>query len=262
MSVVNKSDATLYYEVTGEGFPVIFLHGGGGNTLCWFQQVPFFSQYYKVITVDLRGFKNSRCDPACVHTRYFPDDLRAVMDAEGIDRAALVCQSLGAWAGLPLAVSAPERVASLFITGSPTPAYSPENWQVLKTAGDTFNQGKFGGTGRNGGTGWNRAFLELNPELFFLYSQIKRLNGPFDACTMQDEEVKLYPRDFASYRVPTLIGGGSHDDFLTPDSHKHVATLIPGAEIYTFENAGHSPYYETPEEYNKVLYEFLRNMLN
>lgn len=107
---VNTPDASLYYEVHGEGHPVIFVHGGGGNTMCWFQQVPYFRDRYKVVTVDLRGFKQSHCAPRLVHPRYFPDDMRAIMDALGVERAAFVCQSLGAWAGLPLAVRSPERV--------------------------------------------------------------------------------------------------------------------------------------------------------
>ncbi|NUU65488.1 alpha/beta hydrolase [Enterobacteriaceae bacterium BIT-l23] len=253
MPFIQKEDATIYYEVHGEGFPVIFVHGGGGNTLCWFQQVPYFSRRYKVITVDLRGFKNSRCDPQYAHPRYYPDDIRAIMDAEGITRAAFVCQSLGAWAGLPLAVREPQCVACLFITGSPTPAWSEQNWQVLRRGGDTFNSGKLG----SGGVGWNREFMEKNPQRFFLYSQIRLLNGPFDARTMQDDELKLYPEDFKAYRVPTLVGGGLHDDFLTPDSHLHVVTLIPGAQSYTFERAGHSPYFEVPDEFNHVLETFL-----
>lgn len=257
MPTINTPDTSLYYEVHGEGHPVIFVHGGGGNTMCWFQQVPYFSSRFKVITVDLRGFKRSHCAPELVHPRYFPDDMRAIMAAEQIDRAAFVCQSLGAWAGLPLAVHSPELVSCLFITGSPTPAWSQENWRVLTEAGDIFNSGRLGGAGRGDGVGWNRKTVEERPELFFLYSQIKQLNGPFDARTMQDDCVKLHPEDFAGYAVPTIIGGGSHDDFLTPTSHFHVEQLIPGAQSYTFADAGHSPYFETPDEFNQVAGEFL-----
>lgn len=258
MPTVKTPDVNLYYEIHGEGHPVFFVHGGGGNTMCWFQQVPFFQRRYKAITVDMRGFKQSHCAPELVHPRYFPDDMLAIMDAEGIDRAAFVCQSLGAWAGLPLAVRHPERVSCLFITGSPTPAWSEENWHVLKTAGDTFNSGRLGGAGRGDGVGWNRKTVKERPELFFLYSQIKQLNGPFDARTMQDDSVKLHPEDFADFSVPTFIGGGTHDDFLTPTSHLHVQTLIPGAQTYTFEDAGHSPYFETPDEFNQVAGRFLK----
>ncbi|KXO90490.1 alpha/beta fold hydrolase [Tsukamurella pseudospumae] len=258
MPYAPSGDIDVYYETAGSGHPLFFVHGGGGNTMCWFQQVPYFAERYRVITVDLRGFKNSRCPPEQSHPRHYPDDILAIMNAEGIDRAAFCCQSLGAWAGLPLAARHPERVSALFINGSPTPAYSPQNWEVLRTAGDTFNAGHGGNRGGDdAAVGWNRTFVKEHPEVFFLYSRIKELNPGFDARTMQDDDIKLFPEDLAGFTTPTLMAGGSHDDFLTPTSHLHVATLIPGAVPHTFEESGHSAYFETPGEFNAVLESFL-----
>lgn len=137
-----------------------------------------------------------------------------------------------------------------------TPAYSEENWKVLKKGSDIFMGSSFG---RGSGTGWNRRTLETNPELVFLYSQIKALNPApgFNSATMMDDAVKLHPRDFEGYRVPTLITGGAHDDFLVPGSHNHTATLIPGCDSYTFQDAGHSAYFETPLEFNRIVAGFL-----
>ena len=91
----------------------------------------------------------------------------------------------------------------------------------------------------------------------FLYPQIKGLNPHFNSTAMMDESCKVYPAQLEGYRIPTVITGGSHDDFLNPESHFHTATLIPGAETYTFANAGHSAYFETPDEFNSVVEGFL-----
>jgi pimeloyl-ACP methyl ester carboxylesterase len=254
MPVAQAEGAKIYYEVHGEGHPVFFIHGGGGNTLAWFQQVPFFSKSFKVITVDLRGFKFSTCEPDAAHPKYFPADIRSIMKNEGIARAAFVCQSLGAWAGLPLAARHPELVSCIAINGSPTPAYSEENWRVLRSSGDIFNSGRMG---RTGAIGWSKTYPARNPAMYFLYAQLKELNRPFDARRMQEDSVKLHPQDFANYSVPTLVAGGAHDDFLTPTHHVHVATLIPGAVTHTFPNAGHSAYFETPDEFNQAVSGFL-----
>lgn len=244
----------LYYETHGQGRPVVFVHGGGGNTLSWFQQVPHFARSWRVVTVDLRGFKNSTCAPEDVHPKHFPDDMRAVLDAEGIDKAAFVCQSLGAWAGLPLAVRHPDRVACLVLTGSPTPAYSERNWQVLRESGERFNSR----TGQGVAKGFlSTEFAHRHPHMHFLYDQIRLLNGPFDARRMQDEVVRLHPLDFQGYGTPTLMMGGELDHFLTPDSHRHVATLIPGAELYSFPDSAHSAYFEEPDLFNRVVEDFL-----
>ena len=188
MPYANSSGVQIYYETHGEGSPIVFVHGGGGNTLSWFQQVPHFSKRFRAITVDLRGFKNSKCPVDQVHPKYFADDMRAVMDAEKIESASFVCQSLGAWAGLPLAVRHPERVTCLVLTGSPTPAYSEQNWQVLRESGDRFNSRKDKGVAVSF---LPPAFTRARPEMHFLYDQIRMLNGPFDARLMQDECVRL-----------------------------------------------------------------------
>jgi len=258
MPTIQHNGVPLYYEVTGTGYPLIFIHGGGGNTMAWYQQVPHFSKHYKVITVDLRGFKNSPCAPELSHPQYYADDMRAIMDAENLPHAAFICQSLGAWAGLRVAVQTPERISCLFVNGSPTPAYSEENWRVIDRANGFFMGGGFG---RGSGVGWNKALLAQNPELVFLYSQIKALNPGFNSHQMRDESIKVYPADLAGYSVPTLIAGGTHDDFLNPTSHLHVASLIPGAESYTFEDAGHSAYFETAKEFNQVVDDFLARHL-
>lgn len=251
-----SDDTRIYYETYGDGAPVLFIHGGGGNTICWYQQVPFFARKYKVIVMDLRGFKNSPCVPERNHPRHYPADVLAILEQEGIGKVNLVCQSLGAWAGLPLAVKHPERVQTLFISGSPTPAYSPETWEILRKAGKTFDDGRH--DLRSKSIGWNRKNVEARPEMLHLYGCIKALNPKgFLALTMQADDVKIHPTEFEGYRVPTLMTGGSHDDFLTPESHHLVAKLLPGSRKYTFEDSGHSPYFETPDEFNRVVLEFL-----
>ena len=151
-------------------------------------------------------------------------------------------------------VQTPERVSCLYINGSPTPAYSEENWGVMARANGIFLGSEFS---RGAGVGWNRVTLQTRPDLIFLYSQIKSLNPPFDSTPMADEVIKLYPADFANYRVPTVVAGGSHDDFLNPLSHFHSASLIPGAESHTFADSGHSAYFENADEFNASVQAFL-----
>ena len=59
MPRVERPNAAIYYEVCGEGPPLVFAHGAGGNTLVWWQQVPYFAARYRVVTFDHRGFGRS-----------------------------------------------------------------------------------------------------------------------------------------------------------------------------------------------------------
>ena len=211
MPTIARQDATLYYETHGSGHPLVFIHGGGGNTLAFYQQVMHFRDRYRVITMDLRGFHRSVLAPGVVsHPADFPDDLLAVLDAEGIASAALVCQSLGAWAGLPLAVRHPERVSCLFINGSPTPAYSEKTGArcaappASSTRPAPNATRPWAGTARLPGT--PGADVPVRPD-----------QAAEPRLRLHADDGRARPaasRDFAGYAVPTLVAGGSHDDFL------------------------------------------------
>ncbi len=118
---VNRPDAKIFYQVAGGGERDLFLLPPCQvvtHSRMWKHQVPYLSRYFRVITMDQRG--NGRSDrPA---TGYdldrMADHTRAVLDAAGVERAALVCFSRGAWAGAILASRHAERVERVVLTGS------------------------------------------------------------------------------------------------------------------------------------------------
>src|SRR5439155_13332358 len=103
----------------GAGPAVVFSHGLGGHTLFYYQQVPYFARHYRAILFDHRGFGRSICPLELVHPKFFADDLAAILDREQVDKAAIVCQSMGGLAGLPFALRCPDRAAALVLASSP-----------------------------------------------------------------------------------------------------------------------------------------------
>src|SRR5918993_1417596 len=95
-SVKVSNMASIYYEVHGDGPALVLAHGMGGNHASWFNQVPFFSRSFKVVTFDHRGFGNSRELEGGADRSRFPDDLKNILDQLGIAKAVLVAQSMGA----------------------------------------------------------------------------------------------------------------------------------------------------------------------
>ncbi|HKA56879.1 MAG TPA: alpha/beta hydrolase, partial [Candidatus Binatia bacterium] len=79
----------LYYETHGNGPALVLAHGGGGSHLSWWQQVPELSKTYKVITFDHRSFGQSLDAPDGPGPRAFVQDLTALLDHLGVDKAAL-----------------------------------------------------------------------------------------------------------------------------------------------------------------------------
>ena len=102
----------LYYEEHGAGPAVVFAHGAGGNHLSWWQQVPVFSRKYRCVTFDHRGWGLS-LDGHDAGPAAFVEDLRELLDHLGIERAALVAQSMGGLTCLSFAIAYPQRVWAL-----------------------------------------------------------------------------------------------------------------------------------------------------
>ena len=253
MAYVKRSNATLYYEVHGDGPALVFAHGAGGNTLIWWQQLPWFARSRRVVTFDHRGFGRSACAPADFHAREFAGDLRAILDAAGIERAALVCQSMGGWTGLRAALAFPERVACLVLSGTPGGVLTPRVLEAFARIGRIA-----AGEGIRGGPALAPDFPARQPELAHLYDQIGALNPglpPAGLATLAQARVE--PAELAGYAVPTLMISGEHDQLFPPDALKEAAAQIPGCRLVSFPGSGHSPYFEDAPRFNRLVAEFL-----
>ncbi|HWI84920.1 MAG TPA: alpha/beta hydrolase [Sphingomonas sp.] len=256
MPYIDVPDARLRYDVTGEGPLLVFVHGAGANGTVFFQQVAHFARTHRVLCMDMRGFGGSLCNPDTFHPRCFPDDLARILDIEADGPAAVVCQSMGAWAGLPLAVREPARFRALVLSGSPTPAYGPHH-AALTNVSRTFKRAGDGERVDPTQLGFTEHFVRERPDLLALYQILARQNQKVDTSHITDPELRLLPEHFEGYAVPTLVMSGVQNKLLGPDTHKIAASFIPGAEVYTFLDSGHSSYFEEPDHYNRVVGEFL-----
>src|SRR5690606_25363449 len=125
MPYVDVSAGRLYYEVHGDGPPVVMAHGVGGNHASWFRQIPAFAAKYQVITFDHRGFGNST-DPEERGRAAFVDDLEALLADLKLDRVILIGQSMGGGTVAPFTCRRPERVRALVHCDSLAAADLPE----------------------------------------------------------------------------------------------------------------------------------------
>src|SRR5205085_7772113 len=109
----------LYYEETGTGIPIVFIHEFAGDYRSWEQQVRYFGRYYRCITVNARGYPPSDVpkDGEKYSQDRARDDIRAVLDALKIDRAHIVGLSMGGFATLHFGFTYPQRARSLVIAG-------------------------------------------------------------------------------------------------------------------------------------------------
>ena len=250
----------LYYEEHGEGPAILFAHGQGGNCMSWWQQVPFFRQWYRCVTFDQRAFGRSRdaTDPPGGRIQFGADAL-ALADHLGIDRFFIVAHSMGGRTAAAVIRRAPERVRGVVFSGT--------------TAGATSNdvrqrQREYAATLPHGSTLLERAlrngFEREHPELAFLYREIQRLNPrrPADFLAPPPGWTGSFSAYIADSGVPALFLAGE-DDAVTPRHIiQYASTLVHGARFQAIAGAGHSSYFERPDEFNAAVLSFLRSLEN
>ena len=102
MAYANADGVKLYYEESGEGFPIIFVHEFAGDYRSWEPQVRYFSRRYRCVSFDARGYPPSEVpeDQALYSQDIAADDIAAVMKAATIERAHVVGMSMGGFAAL------------------------------------------------------------------------------------------------------------------------------------------------------------------
>ena len=118
MSLTNN-DVQLYYEVTGSGVPVVFVHEFAGEHASWANQVEYFSKKYQAITYNARGYPPS--DVPESEKSYSQDiavqDILSILDELNIEKAHIVGLSMGGYATLLFGIQFPERCLSITVAG-------------------------------------------------------------------------------------------------------------------------------------------------
>ena len=231
----------------------MFAHGAEGNTLSWFQQVPFFSKRFRVVIFDHRGFGRSECHPDAVHTSYFADDLRAVLDAEGIGRAALVGHSIGGWPCLRTAIDYPDRVSCLVLAATTGGLITPSLLQRMAESAVRMARGE---------EVWRQMISETvarrDPALAFLFEQIYLLNPPLDPGRVSEvTEVRVHPEELTGYSVPTLVLLPELDAWQRRDLLREAVGAIPGVKTVDLEDVGVAVHFEAPHLFNKLVSDFV-----
>ena len=243
----------LYYESHGSGPPIVFAHGRGGNHLSWWQQVPFFADRYRCITIDHREFGQSKDAADGPGRAAFVEDLRGLLDHLDIREAYLVGQSMGGSTCLGFAVAYPERVKALVLADT-TGGIAEE--RILAD----FRRRAPALPRASSDRAISAGFKRRDPAKAFLYAEIGALSAPVRETLEQYLTSEDGPRAaaLAAFRVPTLVVVGAEDPIVTPELARLVSELIPGSRLAVVADAGHSVYFERPDEFNALVIGFLQ----
>jgi len=263
MPTVQANGIDVYYEVQGEGEPLVLIPYLAADQACYAFQVAEYAKHFTCFTVDLRGAGLSGKPEGTYTTELLADDVAAFMQAAGVDRAHVSGLSLGAATGMWLAGKHPERVASLSLHSAwdrtdPFLRAVVETWrtmaQGLGSVTDMAIQGIFP---------WC-----FTPELYaarpeYIDSLADFVRGrpmpPVDAFLRQSQAVLDHDARevLGAIRAPTLITFGQHDAVTSTRFAGPLTAAIPGADLVVFENCAHAPIYEDVEGFNQRTLAFL-----
>jgi 3-oxoadipate enol-lactonase len=241
----------IYYEVHGNGPALVLAHGMGGNHASWFNQVPFFSRWFKVVTFDHRGFGNSRELEGGADRSRFADDLNNLLDQLSIVKAVLVSQSMGGGTCATFAVRHPDRVSALVLADTLVGLTIPDS---LRSRMDAVRSATSGLTQLD--RVLSSGFREREPVLTHLYTELNNFNGHARE-SLRGNLPGVTVDQLSSSKIPLLFLVGSKDILFPPDLVKSIQQLIPGSEYHEIADSGHSVYFEKPREFNDAVLSFL-----
>jgi 3-oxoadipate enol-lactonase len=260
--LARNGPVAVAYDVRGRGSPLVLIQGVGVGRWGWEPVADRLARRFRVITIDNRGIGASDAPPGHYSTRMMADDVLAVLDDAGVQRASVVGTSLGGMIAQELALAHPERVDRLVLVATipggprshpmPLPTTYLVAWAPLMTSQAKLQQ---------------FVHTTLGPETLRRRPKVARrlaarkLAHPQSqhAWRAQTEAGMLFNPLGRQRRItqPTLVIQGTADQVVNPDNAGVLAGLLPNARVELFDGAGHLLYWEQPKRFVHVVTDFL-----
>jgi len=257
MPRVLLGDLNVYYEVHGEGEPLILLHGLGSSTRDWQFQLDDFAAHYQVITLDLRGYGQTDHPPGPYSIRLMSEDVIALMDYLEISSFHLLGYSLGGAVALQIAVDHAHRIDKLIVVNS-QPSFIPTSWRqkveyyMRKMVVATM--------------GMRRLAPVIASRLFPNHDQQDLRDLVIDRYSQNDAQAYLATLDalitwsvvpqLGKLQMPILFIAAEHD-YTPVEDKKRYLDQIPNARMVVVENSRHGTPLDQPEVFKGYVLDFL-----
>jgi len=262
MPTESVNGTQLYYEESGEGTPIVFLHGVLMGSRFFIEQQDALAEDHRPVVLDFRGHGRS-AKPETGHTLpTYAADLHAFLEARGFEDIVLVGWSMGslvAWEyidqfgtdRLSGFVSIEQQPLDLEEDGYEHGVFDfPELVDLMELAQTDHHE--------LGTILIDQMFAEEPPADVrrLMFDEIARVPPAIKSAIFFDQSVRDYRDVLGDIDIPTLVCVGDDDTLLDPAGVTYVAEHTPNADLERFTKSGHCPFLEEPEKFNRVLTSF------
>lgn len=229
--VLKLKDADLYYEIYGEGEPLLLLHGNSGSIRDFYQQIPELSKQFKVIAVDTRA-QGKSIDKTQKDFNYkiFADDMKALIDDLGLKKVSVAGWSDGGNTGLEFALKYPENLNKLMIIGANASVEGVDDELISK--------------------------FRLSLKAMQYENKSEKFNE-MRLLKLMLTEPNISKKDLNKIMAEVMVIAGEKD-VIKPEHSELLAKQIPNAKLEIYKDATHMIPFENADQLNKDLIDFLK----
>ncbi|MDJ1423114.1 MAG: alpha/beta hydrolase [Candidatus Methanoperedens sp.] len=272
MPKVKTNDIMTYYEIHGEGHPLVFIHGSWVDHKMWNPQVEHFSKYYRVITYDVRGHGQTG---GSAREKYsvdlWADDLKSLLDALSISKPTICGLSLGGMIAQAYAVKYPDGLKALVLadTAVSTSLTLSDKIQKYVVAPKFIfiSIVRLLGAKRYTDFAFWLARV-IRGEKWFGLSQevreyVRKEMSNFDVEEFNKIFAAIYDftlLDLSRINVPTLIINGEFESKAVFTHTETMKKMIENSSVVVIPDSGHTSNMENPIGFNRALKKFLEGL--
>ena len=254
---------TSYLEA-GSGPPVLMMHGSGpgvSGTANWQYNIPVLAEKFHVLAPDIVGFGATERPTDIVYSlRAWTDHVWAFLDALGIEKTAIVGNSLGGRIALQMATDRPERISRMVLMGSPGVGMSlTEGLQALRAYEPSHDAMR----------ALLRNYFAVDPtlitdELVTIRYEASVADGAYEAYRAmffdprhKGSELGITEQEVRAIATPALLVHGREDKVVPLSVSVSMLDLLPNADLHVFSHCGHWTQIERADEFSALVKDYL-----
>jgi len=248
------------YLATGQGQPVVLIHGVGLNKEMWGGQIVGLAAKYRVIAYDMLGHGASPRPQSGTPLLGYADQLLELLDHLALPQVTVIGFSMGGLVARAFALHHPQRLEGLVVLNSVFNRSPEQRAGVIARTSQAAEHGPDANAEAALSRWFSREYQEANPAPIAALRQTLAGNDPQGYLTTYElfaPQDMYRAEDLGNIQVPTLVATGELDPGSTPEMAQQLAERIPGAKVAVLAEQRHMMPVESPRLVNQLLLEFL-----